>query len=156
MKFTTLTCAAMLSASAAFAGSVSPAEVVFNEGAVEASLSGAAGNVEAGKEVYASKKLGNCVACHKIGALPDVPFPGNVGPELDGVGDRWSVAEIRGILTDSKQTFEGTVMPAYYKVDGFTRPGKGYTGKAADDTFAPLLTAQQIEDVVAFLATLKE
>ena len=48
------------------------------------------------------------------------------------------------------------MMPAYYKVDGFTRPGKAYTGKAADDTFAPLLEAQQIEDLVAFLGTLKD
>ncbi len=53
-------------------------------------------------------------------------------------------------------TFEGTVMPAYYKVDGFIRPGNAYSGKAADDTFAPLLEAQQIEDLVAFLSTLKE
>ena len=96
------------------------------------------------------------MACHEISALSDVAFPGNVGPSLDGVADRHSEAGLRGILVNSKMTFEGTVMPAYYKVDGFIRPGNRYTGKAADDSFGPLLEAQQIEDLVAFLSTLKE
>lgn len=155
MRFTTLTLAAALTAGAAFAGEVAPGDVVFNEGAVEASLTGVAGDPEEGKKVYASKGLGNCVACHVISSV-DAAFPGNVGPSLDGVADRWTPAEIRGILVNSKMTYDGTIMPAYYKVDGFIRPGKAYTGKAADDTFGPLLSAQQIEDVVAFLSTLKE
>lgn len=147
--------AVMLGASTAIAAEIAPKDVTFNESAVEASLTGVAGDAAAGQEVYASKKKGNCVACHQISSV-EVSFPGNVGPSLDGVGDRWSEAELRGILVDSKKTFEGTVMPAYYKVDGFIRPGKAYTGKAADDTFGPLLTGQQIEDLVAFLGTLKE
>lgn len=156
MKFTTLTVTAIWAAGAAFAGVVEPGDVVFTEdGAVEASLTGKPGNAKRGAEVYGSKKLGNCVACHQI-TSQDVAFPGNVGPVLDGAADRWSEAELRGILTNSKMTFEGTIMPAYYKVDGFVRPGKAYTGKAADDTFAPLLNPVQIEDVVAFLMTLKE
>lgn len=157
MKLSTLTLAAsLLAAGTAFANPVAPADVAFDDdGAVSASLTGAAGNAESGANVYSSKKLGNCIACHKISSQ-SAPFPGNVGPELDGVADRWNETQLRGILTNSKNTFEGTVMPAYYKVDGFVRPGKAYTGKAADDTFAPLLNAEQIEDVIAFLLTLKE
>ena len=155
MRFTTLTLAAVLTAGTAMAGDVAPGDVVFNESAVAASLSGMAGNAQKGEGVYASKKKGNCIACHLISSV-DAPFAGNVGPSLDGVGDRYNEAELRGILVNSKMTFEGTVMPAYYKVDGFIRPGNRYTGKAADDTFGPLLEAQQIEDLVAFLSTLKE
>ncbi|MCF3593868.1 sulfur oxidation c-type cytochrome SoxX [Rhodobacteraceae bacterium LMO-12] len=155
MRLTTLTIAAVLSAGAAFAADVAPGDVVFDEGSVAASLTGTPGDPAMGEKVYASKKMGNCVACHLISSV-DVAFPGNVGPELDGVGDRYDEARLRGILANSKMTFEGTVMPAYYKVDGFIRPGNAYSGKAADDTFAPLLEAQQIEDLVAFLSTLKE
>lgn len=157
MRLSTLTVAATLVAGAAFANPVAPSDVVFTEdGAVEASLSGAAGNPEEGAKIMGSKKLGNCVACHQISALADVPFQGNVGPSLDGVADRWNQAELRGILSNAKKTYEGTVMPAYYKVDGFNRPGNAYTGKAAEGPLDPLLSAQQIEDVVAFLGTLKE
>ena len=74
---------------------------------------------------------------------------------LDGVGSRWNEAELRGIVANAKLMYEGTIMPAFYKVDGFTRPGNGYTGKAAE-TLEPILSAQQIEDVVAFLMTLKD
>lgn len=157
MKLSILTLAVTLTAGAAMAGPVAPADVAYTEdGAVEASLSGMAGNVENGSKVMTTKSLGNCVACHEISALSHAPFHGTVGPSLDGVADRWTEAELRGILTNSKLTYEGTVMPAYYVVDGFTRPGNGYTGKAAEGPLDPLLSAQQIEDVIAFLATLKE
>ena len=155
MRLTTVTLAAMLSAGAVYAADVAPGDVVFEDSAVPASLTGTPGDAANGEKVYASKKMGNCVACHLVSSV-DVSFPGNVGPALDGVADRYSEAELRGILVNSKMTFEGTMMPAYYKVDGFTRPGKAYTGKAADDTFGPLLEAQQIEDLVAFLGTLKD
>ncbi|WP_137699974.1 sulfur oxidation c-type cytochrome SoxX [Marimonas lutisalis] len=157
MKLTTMTLAAALVAGSAMAeGVVAPQDVKFNEdGGVDMSLTGKPGNPEEGFKVYSSKKLGNCIACHMIASV-DAPFPGNVGPELTGVGDRWDEAQLRGILVNSKMTFEGTVMPGYYKVDGFIRPGNAYTGKAADDSFGPLLSAEQIEDVVAYLSTLKE
>ena len=147
--------AAGLSGATAMAADVAPGDVVFDGSAVPASLSGMPGDPAEGQKVYASKKLGNCVACHQISSV-DAAFPGDVGPSLDGVGDRYEAAGLRGILVNSKNTFEGTVMPAYYRVDGFIRPGNAYTGKAADDSFGPLLTAQQIEDLVAFLGTLKE
>ena len=157
MKLSTMTLAAILAAGTAIAGPVAPANVAYTEdGAVEASLSGAAGDPEAGAKVMTTKSLGNCVACHQVTALSEAPFHGNVGPSLDGVGDRWNLAELRGILSNAKRTYEGTVMPAYYVVDGFTRPGNAYTGKAAEGALDPLLSAQQIEDVIAFLSTLKD
>ena len=157
MKLSTLTLAVSVAAGAAMAGPIAPADVTFTEhGAVEASLSGQPGDAANGAKVMTTKSLGNCVACHQITALSEAPFHGNVGPSLDGVADRWNEAELRGILSNAKNTYEGTVMPAYYKVDGFTRPGNAYTGKAAEGALDPLLSAQQIEDVIAFLSTLKD
>ena len=157
MKLTSLTLAASLIGSAALASDVAPKDVMFNEdGGVDASLTGMAGDAANGAIVAGTKSKGNCVACHAISALADVPFHGEVGPTLDGAGDRWNDAEMRGLLTDAKMTFDGTVMPAFYKVDGFNRPGDAYTGKAAEGPLSPILTAQEIEDVIAFLATLKE
>ncbi|QGX99882.1 sulfur oxidation c-type cytochrome SoxX [Roseovarius faecimaris] len=153
--FTTAAIAA-LSCTGALAGEVAPTEVKFEDGAIAASLSGKPGDPAAGREIVSSKSLGNCVACHAATDLADVPFHGEIGPPLDGAGDRWSEAELRGIVANAKMMFDGTMMPSFYKTEGFIRPGKAYTGKAADDTFAPLLSAQQIEDVVAYLVTLKE
>ena len=75
---------------------------------------------------------------------------------LDGAGSRWSDAELRGIVANAKMMFPDSLMPSFYRTDGYTRPGNAFTGEAADSTFGPLLTAQQVEDVVAYLATLKE
>ncbi len=141
---------------AANAADVAPADVAFVDGSVEASLSGVPGDPENGRKIVGDKGLGNCVACHQASDLSDVPFQGNIGPMLDGAGERWSEADLRGIVTNSKMMFEGSMMPSFYKVDGFIRPGKAFTGKAADETLAPLLDAQQIEDVVAYLVTLKD
>jgi sulfur-oxidizing protein SoxX len=134
-----------------------PKDLAFDEaGAIAASLTGAPGNAENGAMIVGSKKKGNCVACHQLTALADVPFHGEIGPSLDGAGDRWNEAELRGLVANAKMTFEGTLMPAFYKVEGFIRPGDGYTGNAPESALPPILTAQEIEDVVAFLATLKE
>lgn len=154
---TTILAALVLTAGQAVAGEVAPADVQFDDaGAVAQSLTGAPGDAANGAEVMKSKKIGNCVSCHALEALSDAPFHGEIGPVLDGVGDRWSEAELRGILSNAKMTFDGTMMPAYYKVDGFIRPGNAYTGKAPDGPLSPLLTAQQIEDVIAFLSTQKD
>jgi len=147
---------AAISLAGAVGAEVAPTAVSFAEGAVAQSLSGVAGDPAAGAVIVGDNGTGNCVACHQVSALPDVPFQGDIAPMLDGAGDRWSAAELRGILANAKMMFEGTMMPAFYKTDGFIRPGNAYTGKAADDTFGPILSAQQIEDVVAYLTTLKE
>jgi len=90
-----------------------------------------------------------------VSAMPKVQFQGDVGPSLDGAATRWDEAQLRGIVANAKMMFEGTRMPAFYKTTGFIRPGDGYTAKAAPADLPPILTAQQIEDVVAYLMTLK-
>lgn len=147
---------AVLAATVANAEAVKPTEVVFEDGAIATSLSGTTGDAANGA-ILMNKGSGNCIACHAVSALSDLPFHGEVGPTLDGAGDRWSEADLRGIVADAKMMFDGTVMPSFYKTSGFTRLGDAYTGKAHGDTeVQPLLTAQEIEDVVAFLVTLKE
>lgn len=142
--------------SSATAAEIKPSNVKFDDGSVAQSLSGSPGDPAAGREIVGNKSLGNCVACHEVSDLSDVPFHGEIGPALDGAGDRWTEAELRGIIANAKIMFEDSMMPSFYKTEGFIRPGNAYTGEAADDTFGPLLTAQQIEDVVAYLASLKE
>ena len=116
---------------------------------IPASLTGAPGDPEAGKKVLINRKQGNCLACHVVSALSDQPFHGEVGPPLDGAGDRWEEAQLRLIVADSKRVFEGTIMPAFHRTDGLSRVAKKFKGKT-------ILSAAQVEDVVAYLKTLKE
>lgn len=140
------------------AAQVAPQDVVWvDEVAIPASLTGAAGDAAAGVDVVSNRSQGNCVACHEFSSLPNVPFQGNIGPSLDGVGSRWTEAELRGLLVDAKVMFPGTRMPSFYRVDGFVRPGDAFTGRAANpETFGPLLTAEQIENTIAYLMTLTD
>jgi len=158
MKRTILFAIGLVAASTvAMAGTTAPSDVSFDDqGAVTNSLSGAAGDPESGKAVMTTRGLGNCIACHEVSELSDFPFHGEIGPPLDGVAGRWSAEELRGIVANAKMTFPDTMMPAFYKTDGFIRPGNGFTGKAAEGELEPLLSAQQIEDVVAYLLTLNE
>lgn len=152
MRYTGVAAAAVLALSGAMASAqaVAPAEVKFDDhGAVTASLTGMPGDPANGRKVFMNRKQGNCLACHANSDMADQQFHGEVGPALDGVADRWSEAELRGILTNSKKMFEGTIMPAFYVDGGFTRPLEKFAGK-------PILTAQQVEDVIAYLMTLKE
>jgi len=151
MKQTCILIAAFaLGATAVFAAETKPSDVVFDDyGAVAESLTGAAGDAANGAKVFANRKQGNCLACHQNSDMPDALFPGEIGPSLDGAGSRWEQADLRGIVSNSKKVFEGTIMPAFYRDAGFTRPLKGFEGKS-------ILTAQQVEDVVAYLMTLKD
>ena len=136
-------------ATVAYAGTVGPNEVKFEDGAVNASLTGVAGNAGDGKKWFVGRKLGNCLACHENSDAKDEPFHGEVGPSLDGAGDRWSEAELRGIISNSKMMFEDTIMPAFYNTTNAHRPLEKFEGKT-------ILSAQQVEDIVAYLLTLKE
>ena len=152
-----MTLAAALIASAACAEEVAPDQVHYSEyGEVETSLSGQPGDAERGRKVFGTKSMGNCVSCHAVSQLSDVPFQGEVGPELSGVGEYRTAPELRGIVANAKMTFEGSMMPSFYKTSGYIRPGDGFSGKAAKGPLPPLLSAQDVEDVVAFLMTLKE
>lgn len=148
--------AALVVAGTANAEPVAPGDVQFDEnGAVAVSLSGAPGNAENGPALM-NKGKGNCIACHETPSLAQFPFHGEIGPMLEFPGDTWSEAELRGIVANAKNTFPDTMMPAFYKTSGFIRPGNGYTGKAAEEPINPILSAQDIEDIVAYLLTLKE
>ena len=132
---------------AAWADSAPKYDIV--DGAIAESLTGNPGDAENGKSVMLNRKLGNCIACHAITAFADQPFHGEIGPPLDGAGDRWTVEELRAIVADSKVIFEGTIMPAFYRTEGLNRVGKSFKDKT-------ILTAQEVEDVVAYLLTFKE
>lgn len=156
MNRTITAIAGLCLANAAAAQEVAPVDVSYDDmGAIAVSLSGAPGDAVAGQEVMTTRALGNCVACHQVSAL-DAAFQGNVGPSLDGTGSRWDESQLRGIVSNAKMTFPDTVMPSFYKVSGYIRPGDAFTGKAGTEPLPPLLTAQQIEDVVAYLTTLTD
>ncbi|MBN7785302.1 MULTISPECIES: sulfur oxidation c-type cytochrome SoxX [Ponticoccus] len=157
MKLTALTAALALTAGAVWAQDVAPTDVSYSEyGEVATPLTAEAGDAERGMQVFSQRSQGNCVACHVVEQYPDIAFQGEVGPPLSGVGGYRSAEELRGIVANAKMTFPDTVMPAFYKTTGFIRPGDAYTGKAASGDLPPILSAQQIEDVVAFLLTLQE
>lgn len=156
MKRQAILATAFAFAATAALAEIAPTAVTFAEdGSIAESLTGVPGNAEEGAKVASTRPLGNCVACHVVSALT-ADFQGDIGPMLDGAADRWSEAQLRGIVVDAKHTFEGTMMPGMYKTGPFIRPGDAYTGKAAPAELPPILTAQQVEDVVAFLLTLKE
>jgi sulfur-oxidizing protein SoxX len=138
-----------LGATSAFAEAVAPGDVKFEDGMVMASLTGVAGDPVSGRKVFKNRKLGNCLACHVNDEMPEESFHGEVGPEMNGVADRWEEAQLRAILVDSKRIFEGTIMPAFYRDAGYTRPLEKFAAKS-------ILSAQQVEDVIAYLKTLKE
>ena len=131
-------------------GPVAPEDVVIKDYAVETSVSGAEGDPAEGRKVFADRGLGNCLACHAISDQADQLFHGEVGPPLDGVADRWSVAELRAIVVNSKEALSPeTIMPGFYSLNVGADVRKDLVGKT-------ILTAQQVEDVVAYLATIKE
>lgn len=135
--------------SLAFADVVAPDMVAFEDGAVTESLTGVPGDAANGRNLFKDRKLGNCLACHTNTDQSDQSFHGEVGPSLDGVADRWDTAQLRGILVNSKMMFEGTIMPSFYRTENGARTMEKFQGKS-------ILTAEQIEDVLAYLQTLKE
>ncbi len=151
-----LTAAAGISiAIALFPGAVSaetvaPGAIKIADGKLEKSLTGKAGDPAAGKKWFVGRKLGNCLACHVNKDTSDQQFHGEVGPAMDGVADRYGEAELRAIVVNSKAVFgDQTLMPSFYRNTGFNRVNKKFKGKT-------ILSAQQVEDVVAYLRTLKE
>ncbi len=133
----------------ASAEAVKPADVKITDGKVDKSLTGKPGDPAEGKKWFVNRTLGNCLACHVNSDTSNEQFHGEVGPPLDGVGGTYSEAELRAIIVNSKAVFgDGTIMPGFYRVTGFNRPLEKFEGK-------PILEAQQVEDVVAYLMTLK-
>jgi sulfur-oxidizing protein SoxX len=99
-----------------------------------------------GASIFIDRQLGHCVLCHNITTLT-TSSQGNIGPDLSGVGNRLDAAQLRLRLVDSTLLNADTAMPAYHKIEGLHQVDPSYSGK-------PVLDAQQIEDVIAYLATL--
>ena len=116
--------------------------------AIPASLTGAKGDPARGKAIVLNRQVGLCLLCHS-GPFPEERFQGNMAPDLKGAGARWSEGELRLRMVDARKLNPQTIMPPYFVVDGMNRVAPAFRGK-------PILTAEQIEDVVAFLATLRD
>lgn len=116
--------------------------------AMDAPLTGQAGDPVAGRAIVVEATKGLCILCH-AGPWPDVPFMGDLAPDLTGVGAALTVAELRQRIVDSRVVMPQTIMPPYHATEGLTRVGATWQGQ-------PILTAQEVEDVVAYLATLTD
>src|SRR5262245_36356322 len=116
--------------------------------AIPASLTGAPGDAVRGKAIVASRQTGLCLLCHAA-PLPEEKFQGTIGPDLKDVGSRYTEGQLRLRIVDSRIFNADTIMPAYYRRDGLERVAPAFRGKT-------VLTAEQIEDVVAFLMTLRD
>ena len=156
MKHTKLMAAAMgFAVAGAFAASAQSAEMAYVTivdnvtivgGVVPASLTGKPGDAANGLKVAINRKKGNCLACHEM-TIPKEQFHGQTGPDLHGIGDRQNAAELRMRLVDAKVINPETMMPSFYKT-GQHRVSKEFVGKT-------ILSPQEIEDVVAYLLTIK-
>ena len=116
--------------------------------AIPDSLTGSKGDPTRGRSIVANRQVGLCLLCHS-GPFPEERFQGNLAPDLRGAGSRLNEAQLRLRIVDSARVNPTTIMPAYHRTEGLTRVAPAFRGK-------PVLTAEQIEDVVAFLTTLKD
>jgi L-cysteine S-thiosulfotransferase len=106
------------------------------------------GDAARGRAIVANRTAGLCLLCHS-GPIPEERFQGNLAPSLAGAGSRSTPAQLRLRIADAARLNPDTIMPSYFRVDGLSRVAKNFQGKT-------ILSAQQIEDVVAYLATLKD
>jgi L-cysteine S-thiosulfotransferase len=104
------------------------------------SLTGVPGNAEHGRDVLIGAQKGSCVSCHRVGTLSPAIAQGSIGPSLDGAGSKYNEGQFRQVLLQPKAYFPETIMPSYYR---------------AGNSEASVLTAAEIEDLVAYLGTLK-
>ncbi|MBL1435975.1 MAG: sulfur oxidation c-type cytochrome SoxX [Rhodobacteraceae bacterium] len=130
---------------------IPPSDVVIDDDyRINTPLTSALPDPFRGLETFIDRKLGNCVACHSNFDVAAMQFLGEIGPNLDWIGDRLSEEEIRAILVDSKMVLgSGTVMPAFYTDRVGNRTLEAFKGKT-------ILTALQVEDVVAYLSSLSQ
>ena len=112
------------------------------------SLTGAKGDPARGRAIVVNRQVGLCLLCHS-GPFPEERFQGNLAPDLKGAGSRFSEAQLRLKIVDPARVNPATIMPAYHRTEGLVRVAPAYRGK-------PVLSPEQIEDVVAFLVTLRD
>ena len=111
------------------------------------SLTGVPGDAARGRALVLERSS-TCILCHS-GPFPEEKFQGDLAPSLAGSGSRWSIGQLRLRLVDASRLNPGTIMPSYYRLDGLDRVAPNWRGK-------PILSAEQIEDIVAYLATLRD
>jgi len=141
--------ALLIGAFSVAAEGVKPGDIKITDGALSQSLTGEPGKPAAGRKAFANKKLGNCLACHANKEMSEQLFHGEVGPPLDGVASRFKPEQLRAILVNSKAVFgPDTVMPGFYSLDVGKHVRKDLIGKT-------ILSAAQVEDILAYLETLK-
>jgi sulfur-oxidizing protein SoxX len=114
---------------------------------IPASLTGSPGDAARGRALV-QDRASTCLLCHS-GPFAENKFQGDLAPDLAGVGQRFSESQLRLRLVDASHLNAATIMPSYYRVDGLNRVGQNFRGK-------PILSAAEIEDIVAYLATLRE
>jgi len=115
--------------------------------AIPESLTGLPGDAVRGRALVL-ERTSTCILCHS-GPFPEEKFQGDLAPSLAGAGNRWSTGQLRLRLVAASRLNPATIMPSYYRMEGLDRVGPSWRGKS-------ILTAEQIEDIVAYLATLRE
>jgi L-cysteine S-thiosulfotransferase len=130
---------------AAIAQGLAPYRIV--DDGIPESLTGAPGDAARGRALVL-ERTNTCILCHS-GPFPETRFQGDLAPDLSGSGSRWSASQLRLRLVDASRLNPETIMPSYYRTEGLNRVGRNWTGK-------PILSAAQIEDIVAYLATLRD
>ena len=123
------------------------AQVIVGD-AIPQSLTGEPGDAARGRAIVVNRQVGLCLLCHS-GPFPEERFQGNLSPSLAGAGSRWSEGQLRLRIVDAARLNPATIMPPYYRTEGLERVAKAFVGKT-------ILSAAQVEDVIAFLATLEE
>ena len=116
--------------------------------AIPEPLTGAKGNAERGRGIVVNRQVGLCLLCH-TGPFPEEKVQGTLAPDLKGTGSRSTEGQLRLRIVDASRLNPQTIMPPYYRVTGLVRVAPAFQGK-------PVLSAEQIEDVVAYLATLRD
>ena len=106
-----------------------------------------AGDPARGRAIVVNRQKGLCLLCHS-GPFPEQRFQGDIAPDLTGVGARWDAGQLRLRVVESRRINPDSIMPTYGRTDGLERVAQAFRDK-------PILSAQDIEDVVAFLATLR-
>jgi len=130
------------------AGATEMPALAFENGGIARPLSAVAGDPARGRAIVADRRKGLCLLCHS-GPFPEERFQGDLAPSLVGAGGRASVAQLRARMVDSRRLVPGSLMPPYYASLDLNRVAPQFAGRT-------ILDAQEVEDIVAFLATLKE
>ncbi len=112
------------------------------------SLTGEPGDAARGRAIVVNRSVGLCLLCHS-GPIAEERFQGDIAPSLAGAGSRWSEGQLRLRIVDGSRLNADTIMPAYYRTQGLQRVARNFEGKT-------ILSAAQVEDVVAYLLTLKD